>query len=92
MAIPTICKSQDHAMAMVMKRILNSDTNADTDALPGAGAKDNMKKINVYYSETAPATGVTGMVKGDLVIAGGTVNDIYRFISSNTYINITAES
>lgn len=77
---------------MCLKRLINSDTNADTDAHSGAGAVDILNKINVYYSVTVPATGVTGMVKGDWVLTGGSENDVYRFISSNTYINMTAES
>lgn len=91
MATPTICQDQGNAWAKVMSCLAVLNTEADVTRSVGRGASATMNKIKVFQHTTTPTTAGTGIAAGDLVIDTG--NDkIHRYISANTFIDITTES
>ena len=91
MATPTICEDQANAMAKVMSCLAVLNAEADVTRSVGRDAAATLRKIRVFQHTTTPTTAGSGISAGDLVIDTGN-NKIHRFISSNTYIDITTES
>ena len=91
MALPTVCKNQRNALAKVLSRILATDAQANTDVAPGTGPESGLRRLTIWQATTTPATAGTDMNANDLVLDLEN-DDVYRYISSNTYINMTAES
>lgn len=90
MATATVPKNQ----ARIMKKIIGvlttvSGKAADMDV--GAATIERARR-NVWVCAGAPSGAApTGMSAGDLIL--DTTNDeVYRYISSTTYVNCTADS
>lgn len=91
MATPTICKNQANAWDIVMAAMAVLVAERDVTRPVGREAAATMRKIRVFQHTTTPTTAATGISAGDLVIDTGN-NLIYRYITANTYVDITATS
>ncbi len=95
MATATYCNDQQRARAIVLNRLLMTTAQSDIDdqakQTGGRSAEDVTRKMRVWQCTAEPTTAATGQAAHDLVI--DTAGDyIWRYISSNTFINITAEA
>ncbi len=89
MATPTICKDQGNAWAKVMSGLAVLVAERDLTRSVGRDAQASRNKIKIFQHTTTPTTAGSGISAGDLVLDTGN-NLIYRYISANTYVDITA--
>ncbi len=90
MATPTWIPNQAGARAKML-RVLFDVANADADVGGGAGEMAMLQKIKVWRSTATPTTAASGQVAGDIIM-DMTNNELFRYISSNTFVQITADT
>ena len=88
MATPTVPKNQDRVWRKIMALLQTTGNTADGPV--GAAGSGRMRRKCWIYAGT-PNTAATGQVAGDLVLDTSTDN-VYRFISSNTFVDATTAS
>ena len=85
---PTLPRNQDRVFRKILSVMQYLTNQADK---PVGHATANNMRGRVWVSAGTPDTDPTGIAAGDLIL--DTTNDeVYRFISTGVFVNMTADS
>ena len=88
MVTPTLPGNQDRIWRKILS-VLQGISN--TAVQPVGNAIAGRLRRKVWLSAGVPATAATGQIAGDFVL-DTTNNEVYRFISSNTFVQVTTDA